>query len=143
MILQKSCEFSKINEIYLLWTLSEPIFSIIIGTFLSTQSVSRYHGCRRGCQERGVVVRGTARARLALSFFPSSSLSFLSFPSFLPFFLFVSFLFLEGTERARLAGVAFYFLFLFLFSFLFYFFFLFFSFLRRHSTCKTSWVGFL
>ena len=80
------------------------------------------HGCRRGCQERGVVVRGTSRARLAFlwNIFP-----FLS--SFL--FLFISFLFLP---------------FLF-FSFLFYFciFFLFFSFLRRHSTCKTSWVGFL
>ena len=65
---KKSGECSKINEIYLLWTSSDKILSKIREPFLirreGGRSVGRsvhYHGCRRGCQGRGVAVRGTAR----------------------------------------------------------------------------------
>ena len=92
LILQKNLQCSKIFEIYLSWTSSEPIFCKIREPFLIRREVGGYHGCRRGCQERGVVVRGTARARLALSFFPSSSLSsYLFLPSFFSFFSFLFF----------------------------------------------------
>ena len=81
---------------------------------------AHYHRLRGGCQERGVVVRGTARARLAFLqnispfFLPFFFFSFLFFSFLFSFlylsifgFSFFSFLFLEGTARARLAGLAF------------------------------------
>ena len=97
---KKSCECSKIPQNYLSWTLSEPIFSGKKKPFSVTRSGAHYHGCRRGCQERGVVVRGTARARLAfLSKIPPFFLSFFFFSflfiSFLFSFLFFSYLFFD------------------------------------------------
>ena len=44
LILQKNLQCSKIFEIYLSWTSSEPIFSKIRGTFLSTHSLTHYKG---------------------------------------------------------------------------------------------------
>ena len=112
---KKSCECSKINEIYLLWILSELIFSKIKEPFSGGQEGGRSGG-------REVIIRGTARARLALSFFPSSSLSFLSFPSFLSF-RFLSFPRKYRTCKNSWGGFLFSFPFLVFFSFLSFLFF--------------------
>ena len=83
-------ENSKIAKIYLSWTISVQSFSEKIRDFWIThsvtQSLTHYHSLRSlFVQEGGVVVRGTARARLAFFFF-----SFLFFSLFF-FYFFLSF----------------------------------------------------